>query len=66
VAGRKTGQTQLKDYRKMKRNKADTNGNQVETIPMFSSVWLALFNELRKNYIERRLVVAANTDCPQV
>jgi hypothetical protein len=50
----------------MKYNKADTNGTQVETTPMFSSVWLALFSELRKNYIERRLVVAANTDCPQV
>jgi hypothetical protein len=50
----------------MKHNKADTNGTQVETIPMFSSVWLALFNELRKNYIERRLVVAANTDCSLV
>ncbi len=49
----------------MKHHKADTNGARVNTRPLFSSVWLALFDELRKNYIERRLEVAANTDCSQ-
>ena len=49
----------------MKHHEASTNGTQVDTIPLFSSVWLALFNELRKSYIERRLAAAANTDCSQ-
>ncbi len=49
----------------MKHHEADSNRTQVETMPLFSSVWLALFSELRRAYIERRLEAAANTDCSQ-
>jgi hypothetical protein len=49
----------------MKHHEADTNGARVNTTPLFSSVWLALFNELRKNYVERRLLAAAKADCSQ-
>jgi hypothetical protein len=49
----------------MKHHEADTKGARVNTTPLFSSVWLALFNALRKIYIERRLLAAANTDCSQ-
>jgi hypothetical protein len=49
----------------MKHHEADTNGARADRTPLFSSVWLALFNELRRTYIERRLAAAANTDCSQ-
>ena len=38
----------------MNQIKQKPNGVVVVTEPLFASVWLALFNELRKNYIERR------------
>jgi len=46
----------------MKHHQAETNSERVATTPLFSSVWLALFNELRKTYIARRLETAASTD----
>jgi hypothetical protein len=49
----------------MKKHEANTNEARVNTAPLFSSVWLALFNELRQQYIDRRLEVAANTNCSQ-
>jgi hypothetical protein len=50
----------------MKHHEAEPNGARVATTPLFSSVWLALFNELRKNYLARRLVTATNTDCSKL
>jgi hypothetical protein len=46
-------------------NDTDTNGTQVNNTPMFSSVWLTLFNKLRNNYSERRLDSVASADCSQ-
>jgi len=50
----------------MNQYNANTNGGLVDTAPLFASVWLALFNELRKNYMERRLESANNTTQPEV
>jgi hypothetical protein len=36
-----------------------TCGPLADTAPLFASVWLALFNELRKNNTERRLEAPA-------
>ena len=44
----------------MNHYKADTDVSLVDTTPLFASVWLALYNQLRKNYIERRLAIAAS------
>ncbi len=49
----------------MNHYKTDTNGALVDTAPLFASVWLALFNEIRKNFYERRLVAAAGTQSSQ-
>lgn len=49
----------------MNQYNANTNGGLVDTAPLFASVWLALFNELRKNYMERRLQAASNTTRPE-
>jgi len=38
--------------------KAETNVSLVDSTPLFASVWLALFNQLRKNYVEHRLAIA--------
>ena len=46
----------------MNRYKTDTNVAMVAPAPLFASVWLALFYVLRKNFNERRLAVAANTE----
>jgi len=40
--------------------KQKPNGAVAATEPLFASVWLALFNELRKNYIERHPVKSEN------
>ena len=45
--------------------KQESNGAMVATEPLFASVWLALFNEIRKNYIERRTVKSENLADPQ-
>ena len=34
--------------------KPESNGAMVNAEPLFASVWLALYYELRKNYNERR------------
>ena len=49
----------------MNRYKTDTNGAMVTTAPLFASVWLALFYVLRKNFNERRIAAAANTNGSQ-
>ncbi len=49
----------------MNHYETDTNGALVNPAPLFASVWIALYNELRKNFIERRLATDANTECPQ-
>jgi len=48
-----------KGFRKMNQYNTDSNGALVNTAPLFASVWLALFNQLRKNYSEWRLATAA-------
>jgi hypothetical protein len=45
----------------MSHYKQDTNGAMATTEPLFASVWLALYNELRKNYIERRSMKSASS-----
>lgn len=50
----------------MNQYNANTNGGLADTAPLFASVWLALFNELRKNYMEHRLKTADNTRQPDV
>ena len=46
----------------MNQYKAETNVSLVDTTPLFASVWLALFNQLRKNLVERRLAIAASKE----
>jgi hypothetical protein len=46
----------------MNRYRTETNVSLIDTTPMFASVWLALFNQLRKNFEERRLVISANKE----
>ena len=40
----------------------DTNGALANPAPLFASVWLALFHVLRKNYNERCLAKAENSN----
>ena len=42
--------------------KTDTNGTLADAEPLFSSVWLALFYILRKNFNERRLEASAEAE----
>jgi len=49
----------------MNHYETNTNGALVNPTPLFASVWLALFQVLRKNYNERRLAEAANTKMEQ-
>jgi len=53
------------DCKFMSHYKTDTNGTMITTAPLFSSVWLALFHVLRKNFNQRRLEAAANIASPQ-
>jgi len=39
----------------MKQLDAGSDKSIIDTKPLFSSVWLALYNELRKNHTERQL-----------
>lgn len=50
----------------MNHYEANTNGELVDTAPLFASVWLALFNELRKSYMQHRLESASHTRHPEV
>ena len=43
----------------------DTNGTMVNAVPLFASVWLALFYVLRKNFNERRLAATVTADSLQ-
>lgn len=45
----------------MNHYETDTSRPLANPTPLFASVWLALFNTLRKNYNERCLAEAANT-----
>ena len=49
----------------MNQYETESNGALFATTPLFGSVWLALFYVLRKNFNERRLANASNTDNPQ-
>ena len=49
----------------MNQYNTDNNGALVTTAPLFASVWLALFSELRKNYNEWRLANAADAGSSQ-
>lgn len=46
----------------MNQYNTDDNGALVTTAPLFASIWLALFNELRKNYNEWRVATAATEE----
>ena len=37
----------------MSQIKTETRAVRANTSPLFASVWLTLFNELRKNYLEQ-------------
>ena len=50
----------------MNHYKPETNVSLVDTTPLFASVWLALFNQLRKNFVERRLAIAASKENSQL
>jgi len=45
-------------------NQLETNTSSalVETIPLFASVWVALYFVLRRNLQERRLAATASTN----
>ena len=45
-------------------NQFDSNTNQalVNTIPLFASVWMALYYVLRRNFQERRLAASERLD----
>lgn len=49
----------------MNRYKTDSNGALLATTPLFSSVWLALFSVIRRNFNERRLAATENTQNKQ-
>lgn len=40
----------------------ESNGAMVAAEPLFASVWLALYYELRKNYIKRRSMKLADSE----
>jgi len=40
----------------------ERHGAMIDATPLFASVWMALFWELRKNYHAWRLETAANAD----
>lgn len=44
----------------MNKYNTDSNAALATSAPLFASVWLALFNELRKNYNEWRLATATS------
>ena len=46
----------------MNHYKPEPNVSLVDSTPLFASVWLALYNQLRKNYVERRLAIAASKE----
>ncbi|NOR19983.1 MAG: hypothetical protein GQ538_07845 [Xanthomonadales bacterium] len=41
--------------------KNETSGAVAAAEPLFASVWLALFYEIRKNFIERRALKSAGS-----
>jgi hypothetical protein len=41
--------------------KQETNGAMAAAEPLFASVWLALFYELRKNFAKRRAIKSAGS-----
>ena len=50
----------------MNHYKTETTVPLVDTAPLFASIWLALFNELRKNFEERRQTSDTETESRQV
>ena len=46
----------------MNQFETNTSGALVETIPLFASVWVALYYVLRRNFQERRLAATANVE----
>jgi hypothetical protein len=50
-----------KEGKKMNHLNQESNGAVAATEPLFASVWLALFNEIRKNYADRRRVKSENS-----
>ena len=46
----------------MNHHKTHAHGTIVDPAPLFASVWLALFNELRKTYSERHLATSPESE----
>ena len=46
----------------MNQFESNTSSALVETIPLFASVWVALYYVLRRNFQERRLAVIEDTE----
>lgn len=46
----------------MNQFESNTSSTLVETIPLFASVWVALYYVLRRTLQERRLAVIENTE----
>ena len=51
----------IKESKNMNHLEQESNGAVAATEPLFASVWLALFNEIRKNYVDRRQVKSENS-----
>jgi hypothetical protein len=45
----------------MNQSKNESNGAMAAAEPLFASVWLALFYEIRKNFVERRSMKSTDT-----
>lgn len=50
----------------MKQFESNTGTPLVDTAPIFASVWLALFNEIRKSYSERHPANSSYSEAPEV
>jgi len=46
----------------MNQIESNTSSALVETIPLFASVWMALYYVLRRNFQERRLAAIESTE----
>ena len=46
----------------MKQFEIKTSAPMVNSAPLFASVWLALYYEIRKSFTERRLATATNME----
>lgn len=59
IARTENGQNRHQDFKIMNQQKAETNNAPVNHAPLFASVWLALYSELRKTYSGQRAATLA-------